>query len=141
MSAVRRAWARVMSFFRSDELDREFEEEAEAHLALATDDYVRCGMPRDEAERLARRKFGLARAAKDAHRDARGFVWLEALLFDARLAFRSLSRDRVFALTAVTTLVIAITLNVTVFTVRDAMLFRGLPGAISSERLAETFDV
>ena len=135
MSTPRRAWARLTSLFRRDELDREFDEEAEAHLALATDDYVRRGMRRDEAERLARRKFGLARAAKDAHRDARSFGWVEALLFDARLAFRSLYRDRVFALTAVTTLVVAITLNVTVFTVRDAMLFRGLPGAVHSDRL------
>jgi hypothetical protein len=34
-----------------------------------------------------------------------------------------------------TTLVIAITLNVSVFTVRDAMLFRGLPQAARSDRL------
>jgi predicted permease len=135
VSAIRRTWARFTSLFHRDELDREFDDEAQAHVAFATDDYMRRGLPRDEAERLARRKFGLAGAAKDAHRDARGCPWLEGLLFDARQALRSLYRDRLFAVTAVTTLVIAITLNVTVFTVRDAMLFRGLPVATDSDRL------
>ena len=44
-------------------------------------------------------------------------------------------RDRAFALTAIATLAVAIALNVTVFTVRDAMLFRGLPQATRSDRL------
>ena len=44
-------------------------------------------------------------------------------------------RDRAFALTAIATLAVAIALNVTVFTVMDAMLFRGLPLAKRSDRL------
>ncbi len=128
-------WARLLSHCRSDDLDREFDDEAQSHLALAADDYVRHGMPLDEAQRLARRKFGLAGAAKDAHRNSRGFAWLDGFVLDLRLAFRALGRDRMFSVTAVTTLVIAITLNATVFTVRDAMLFRGLPLATRSDRL------
>jgi putative ABC transport system permease protein len=125
----------VVSIVRSDELDREFDEEAQAHLALATDDYVRRGMPREEAQRLARRKFGLAGAAKDAHRDSRGFAWLDGVLFDLRMAVRALQRDRGFSVTAVCTLAIAIALNVAAFTIMDAMLFRGLPLARDSNRL------
>lgn len=135
VSTLRRAWARLTSLFRRDELDREFDEDEKAHRASVTDEYARRGMSRDQAERLARRTVGLAPAAKDAHRDGRGIVCVDALQFDMRQAFRGLYRDRAFAVAAVTTLVVAITLNVSVFTVRDAMLFRGLPGATQSDRL------
>lgn len=135
MSVIRRVWARLVSLFRSDTLDREFDEEAQSHLALAVDDYVRRGMTLDEAQRLARREFGFMAAAKDAHREARGFAWLDGLVFDARLAFRGLQRDRGFSVIAIAMLTLAIALNVTVFTVMDAMLFRGLPLAKRSDRL------
>ena len=60
---------------------------------------------------------------------------LNTFLFDVRLAWRGLRRDRVFSATAIGTLAIAVALNVTVFTVMDAMLFRGLPLARQSDRL------
>lgn len=72
---------------------------------------------------------------KDIHRNARGLAWLEGFLFDLRLTFRALRRDRAYAITTIATLAVAIALNVTVFTVMDAMLFRGLPLATRSDRL------
>ena len=56
-------------------------------------------------------------------------------MFDLRLAIRGLLRDRAFSLTAIATLAVSLALNVTVFTVMDAMLFRGLPLAKQSDRL------
>src|ERR1700722_5867926 len=107
MSALQRACARLVSLFRREALDREFDEEAQSHLDLAVEDYVRRGMPEAEARRLARLKFGAVEAAKDAHRDARGLPWLEGLLYDLRFAFRRLRRDRAFTLTAIATLGLA----------------------------------
>ena len=60
---------------------------------------------------------------------------LEAIVYDLRFAWRGLRRDRAFTLTAIATLTLAIALNVTVFAVMDAMLFRGLPLARRSDRL------
>ena len=60
---------------------------------------------------------------------------LDRVVFDLRQAFRCLRRDRGFSATAVSTLAVAIALNATVFTVMDAMLFRGLPLAKRSDRL------
>jgi predicted permease len=57
------------------------------------------------------------------------------LLVDVRLALRSLRRDRSFALAAIGTLALAISLNATVFTVADAMLFRGYSHVRQNERL------
>ena len=59
-----------------------------------------------------------------------------ALLFDLRLSFRGLLRDYGFSVTAIATLAVALALNVTVHTIRDAMVVRGLPLASDSKRLA-----
>jgi predicted permease len=48
---------------------------------------------------------------------------------------RSLWRDRAFAVAAIATLALAIGLNVTAFTVMEAMLFRGYPLVKENERL------
>jgi predicted permease len=124
-----------MSLFRRDGLDREFDEEAQSHLELAVDDYVRRGTPEAEARRLARLTFGAIEASKDAHRDSRGLPWLEELFHDLRFALRGLRRDRAFTLAAITMLALAIVLNVTVFTVMNAMVFRGLPLVQGNDRL------
>jgi hypothetical protein len=60
---------------------------------------------------------------------------MEGLFFDLRLALRSLRRDRAFSLAAIAMLALAIGLNVTVFTVMDAMLFRGFPLVKQNDRL------
>jgi putative ABC transport system permease protein len=80
-------------------------------------------------------KFGAVDRAKDAHHDARGLAWLEGVLYDLRLTLRGLRRDRTFTLAAIVMLTLAIGLNATVFTVTDAMLFRGYPLVKRNDRL------
>jgi predicted permease len=70
-----------------------------------------------------------------AHPDPRGLPWLEGLLYDLRFALRGLRRDWAFTLAAIATLTLAIGLNVTVFTVTNAMLFRGYPLVKRNDRL------
>jgi hypothetical protein len=53
MSIARRAWQRCLAVFRKNALDSDFDEEAQSHIALATDDNVQRGMSLQEAERLA----------------------------------------------------------------------------------------
>jgi len=134
-SHFKQALARLMSLFRRTELDREFDEEARAHLDLAVDDYLRRGLPEAEARRLARLQFGALEAVKDAHRDARGAAWIEGLFYDLRFAMRGLARDRGFTLTSIVVLALAIGLNVAVFSVVDTMLFRGYPLVKDNHRL------
>jgi putative ABC transport system permease protein len=73
---------------------------------------------------LARLRFGSIEAS-----------WLEGLLYDLRFALRGLRRDRAFTLAAIAMLALAIGLNVTVFTVMDAILFRGAPLVKASDRV------
>jgi predicted permease len=135
MSVMRRLQQRVLALFRRESLDREFDEEARAHIEFAIDDYVARGYAPAEAERIARAKFGLVAASKDGHRDARALGWLDAIIFDALQAVRSLRHARAFSLAAVATLTLALALNVTVFVVMDAVLFRGYPLVNRNDRL------
>ncbi len=135
MNAVMLLLVRFISVFKKGDLDEEFDVEARSHIALATEDYAKRGMPLDEAERRARVEFGAIEASKDAHRDSRGLPWLEGLFHDLRFALRRLRRDRAFTLTAIVTLALAIGLNVTVFAVMNTMLFRGYPLVQRNDRL------
>ena len=98
-----------------------------SHLALLEDEHRRRGMTPDEARLAARRAMGSVALAKDLHRDARSFVWLEDLRRDLRHAVRNLRRSPGFTLTAVLALGLGIGVNTTFFTIVNAICLRGLP--------------
>jgi len=60
---------------------------------------------------------------------------LDGPVYDLRLTLGALRRECAFTLAAVGMLTLAIGLNVTVFTVADAMLFRGYALVIGNHRL------
>lgn len=128
-------WRRFLAVIRRDALDREFGEEVASHIAHATDEYVRRGLPLAEARRRARLDFGSANLATDAHRAARGLPWMEALTFELRLMWRGLRRDWTYALASIAMLSLGLALNTTVFTVMDGMLFRGFPFVQENDQL------
>lgn len=72
---------RLFSLFKKSALDQEFEDEAQSHIDLATDDYLQRGHSLTEARRLAHVRFGSIAGSKDAHRESRGVPWLERLFF------------------------------------------------------------
>lgn len=81
-------------------------------------------------------KSGSIAGSNAAQRDSRPLTsWFEGLFYDLRFALRALRRDRSFALAAIAMLALAIGLNATVFTVMDAMLFRGHPLVRRSDRV------
>ena len=64
--ALMQTAARIRAFFRRDDLDRDFADELDAHLAMLTDDYVRRGMTPEQAparRHHSRRRTGLAAGA------------------------------------------------------------------------------
>ncbi len=72
---------------------------------------------------------------KELHRDARGLPWLDGMVQDLRQAIRGLRHSPGFALTAIATLAIGIGVNAAVFTVTNAMLFKGFPLVQRNDRL------
>jgi predicted permease len=99
---------RLVSFVKRQQRDDDFQEELNAHLQLATEEYRRRGMREDEARRRALIDFGGVEAAKEVHRHARGMAGVESVLNDLRYAFRQLCQSPVFAATAVLSLALGI---------------------------------
>jgi len=93
-----RTWLhKLVSIFRRRRLDNDLDEEIRAHLAMATEEYIRHGMNPREARLAARRSFGGVDQVRERHREVRGFRWLDELVQDVRLALRTLKKDRGFA--------------------------------------------
>jgi putative ABC transport system permease protein len=118
---------RLLSLFthRRDEAD--LSREMSSHLALLEDEYLRRGMTAKEARVAAGRAMGSIALAKDLHRDARSYLWLEDLRRDLRHAARALQRAPGFTMVAVFTLGLGIGVNTTFFTIVNAICLRGVP--------------
>jgi predicted permease len=119
--------ARIGAFFGSRAIDRDLDDELEAHLAMLADDNERAGMTPSEARRSARLRLGNVDALKERHRDVRGLPAIETLIQDLRYALRTMRRDAAFAAFAITIVGLGVGASVTIFSVVDAILLRPLP--------------
>jgi len=117
----------VPNLFRRDRLNHDLEEELRFHLEMETEAKIRQGMSREEAERAARLRMGGLEQIKEECRDAGGFPWLESVLRDIQLAFRSIRKHPSFAATVLVTLTLGIGVTAAVFTVINAFWLNPLP--------------
>jgi predicted permease len=119
--------SRILSFFGRQSRDADLEAEMAHHLELAVEENLRSGMSPQEARRQAMLRFGGVQQAKERQRETRGLPWLDVLLQDLRFTFRTLGRDRAFAIVAVLILGLGIGANIVVFSVVNTILLRPLP--------------
>lgn len=63
------------------------------------------------------------------------FMWLESLSQDVRFALRGMRRSPVFTACVVLTVAVGVGLNAAVFTIANAVLFRGFPFVVHSDRV------
>jgi len=123
-----RAWiVRLCSLFRRRQLDREFGEEIESHLAMHIEDNLRAGMNPEEARRNALIKLGGIDKAFEEHRDRRGFRWLAEVERNFRYAFRILRKEKALSLTVICLLAVASAANTTIFSVYNFLYLRSFP--------------
>jgi putative ABC transport system permease protein len=111
-------WSRVSNVFRGERLNREIEEEYEAHLAEAIE------QGRDPEE--ARRALGAAARQRQKSYDARVVGWLDSLRADLVFGWRQLRRNKVTSIAAILSLALAIGACTSAFRLIDALLLRPL---------------
>ncbi len=113
--------------FRRKTLYDDLAEEMRLHLEEKTEQFMREGMSRREAEQAARRAFGNATVLEERSRQVWQLPWLESLGTDLKLVLRRLGKSPGFAATVILTLAIGIGANTAVFSVVNSILFRPLP--------------
>jgi predicted permease len=127
--------ARLINFAGTKKTDADLDQEFQSHLELAADEYLRQGHSPAEARRLAAARFGSRLAARERVADQQGLPQLESPLSDLRYAIRGLRRTPGFTAVAMTVLGVGIGVNLAVFTVANATLFKGFRGVAGQERL------
>jgi len=133
---MRRTFARLASFLFRGRLESELAREVASHLALLEEEFERRGMSAREARLAAMRAYGGVEQAKELHRDARSYVWLEQLVQDLRHAIRGLAKSPGFVAVAVLSLAFGIGVNTAIFTLVNGILLKKLPVA-EPERMVQ----
>src|ERR1700752_1998855 len=118
---------RLRALARGAALDREMEDEIEAHLAREAEALERGGLTAAEARRQARIAFGGLENVREQSRDMRGTRRLEDYLQDVGYAWRRIRRSPALSLTIVALLALTIGSATIVFSVVNSVLLRPLP--------------
>jgi putative ABC transport system permease protein len=127
MRPLRRGCKRLIGLFTGGRREREITDELDSHIQMQTEDYIRLGLPPEEARRAAALKFGSLESAKEGIRSQRGLPRLESLMKDANYAARGLRRNPGFAASVILTLALGIGANTAIFDVAYAVLLKPLP--------------
>lgn len=125
--SLRRLAHRWLALVGRGRLDRELDDEVQAHLEMAEQDGLARGLTPDQARREARLAFGGIQQMKEVHRDDRSARWVENFINDTRYGVAALRRDPAFTLVAVGVLALGIGANTAMFSLVDGVLFTPLP--------------
>ncbi|HTD54972.1 MAG TPA: ABC transporter permease [Silvibacterium sp.] len=113
--------------FRRKDLYRDLAVEIRAHIDEKTEQFMREGMSREEAEHAARRTFGNAALIEEQGREAWQWPRIESIWVDVRYGLRQLLKSPAFTATAILTLALGIGANTGIFTLMHALLLKSLP--------------
>src|SRR5690349_13512017 len=118
---------RLRSLFRRNQVEQELAEEMREHMERLMEQHMARGASPEEARYAALRAMDGMEQRKEQCRDARRVRYIEDFLKDVRFALRTMSRNPVFALTAMLSLALGIGANTAIFTAVDAVLWKPLP--------------
>jgi len=133
---LRELWCRFSGVLRRRGFDPDLENEMASHLEQAKADFLQRGKSEEEAERLARVKFGSAVAAKERVWEQRQMPAISSFLQDAQYAARRMRKSPGFTLVTVATLALGIGLCSVISSSLNGVFLRPLPGVPEPDRLA-----
>ncbi|HWI18104.1 MAG TPA: permease prefix domain 1-containing protein, partial [Vicinamibacterales bacterium] len=105
--------------------DRDLDNEIDAHLAEAVEDYVARGLSREDARFAALRDFGGVTQVKQVHREMRGFTLMNWL--DFKLGGRMLVKYPGLTVVGGLAMAFAILVGVVIFQFAGLFLYPSLP--------------
>ena len=118
---------RVANLFRRTAVDREIEREMNAHIEMRMEDNLASGMSAGQARRDALLRFGNRAATRERTGGMDKVVAIESIGADLHYAWRQLTRNPGFAVSAVGVLALGIGASVAIFAFVDAVLIKPLP--------------
>ncbi|HEX3868760.1 MAG TPA: ABC transporter permease, partial [Gemmatimonadaceae bacterium] len=127
---MRRSW-----FVRRASVEQEVDDEIAFHIAMATRDFMQCGLTEAQARAEAQRRFGDAaevnadcrRYGNERDRNARRAEYHAEVKQDVAFGIRQLFKARAFSTIAIITLALGIGATAAVYSVLDAVVLRPLP--------------
>jgi predicted permease len=110
--------------FRRANIYSDLAEEMRLHLEERTEQLMREGMSRNEAEQAARRAFGNRTVIEERSREIWQWPTFESIWADVRYALRQLKNSPGFSITVILSLTLGLGANTTIFTFVNALLLR-----------------
>jgi predicted permease len=123
--------AKIRSFlrscFRGDDIERDLDDELQAHLDLLTEQKIQEGMSAVEARRAARIEFGGIEQTKEQVRATWSGAWFQILSRDLLFGLRVLRKNPGFLCTCIVALALGIGLSTAVFSILYAVVLKPFP--------------
>ena len=119
-------WHRARALLRRSAVERDLDDELQAHVEHQTRKYLEQGLTHEEAARRVRLEFGGLDQVKEECRDARGIGLVEESVRNLRHAIRALAKRPAFTAVAMLTLALGIGANSAVFSLINTILLRPL---------------